>query len=216
MTEELSSPPFAKGSNEGRSAFFTTVSPALGQLLDLSKSNWVTVSSLQLFAQQENSNWLWCGDHATFNIEFVSVTVEWALSSGESLLLLCRCLSVRLSRWSAQGNAALWLQQISVIIFEVDVAAEQKQTYWSQCVCFYNFPLSLCFYCSPCCTFLPASLWISFLAYYICKLSVTLLTNVLKNSFGMISDVFLTKQKKIMACCLLPYCELGALVRALR
>jgi len=37
-------------------------------------------------------------------------------------------LSVRLSVWSAQGNAALWLQQISVIDFEVDIVAEQKQT----------------------------------------------------------------------------------------
>jgi len=33
-------------------------------------------SSLQLFAQQENSEWLWHGDYTTFNIEFVSVTAE--------------------------------------------------------------------------------------------------------------------------------------------
>jgi len=38
-TEALSSLPFEKGSNEGRSAFFLTVSPALGQFLGLSKSN---------------------------------------------------------------------------------------------------------------------------------------------------------------------------------
>jgi len=38
-------------------------------------------------------------------------------------------LSVRLFPWSAQANAALWLQQIYVIIFEVDIVAEQKQTY---------------------------------------------------------------------------------------
>jgi len=31
---------------------------------------------LQLFAQQENSEWLWHGDYARFNIEFVSVTAE--------------------------------------------------------------------------------------------------------------------------------------------
>ena len=31
--------------------------------------------------------------------------------------------------WSAQGNAALWLQQIYVIIFEVNIVGEQKQTY---------------------------------------------------------------------------------------
>jgi len=39
----------------------------------------------------------------------------------------------------------------------------------------------------------------SFPADYICTLSVTLLTHVLKNSFGMILKVFLTKQEKIMA-----------------
>jgi len=38
-------------------------------------------------------------------------------------------LSVQLSLWLAQGNAALCLQQIYVIIFEVDIVAEQKQTY---------------------------------------------------------------------------------------
>jgi len=37
------------------------------------------------------------------------------------------------SVWSAQGNAALWLQQISVIDFEVDIVAEQK--HWSKFVC---------------------------------------------------------------------------------
>jgi len=39
MTEASSSLPFEKRGNEGGSAFFITVSPALGQLLDLSKSN---------------------------------------------------------------------------------------------------------------------------------------------------------------------------------
>jgi len=38
----------------------------------------------------------------------------------------------------------------------------------------------------------------NFLAYYICTLSVSLLTNVLKNSFGIILKVVLTKQDKIM------------------
>jgi len=38
-------------------------------------------------------------------------------------------VSVRLSLWSPQGNAAVWFQQIYVIIFEVDIVAEQKQTY---------------------------------------------------------------------------------------
>jgi len=33
-------------------------------------------SSLQLFAQQDNLEWLWHGDYATFNIKFVSVTAE--------------------------------------------------------------------------------------------------------------------------------------------
>ena len=81
--------------------------------------------------QQENSEWLWHGDYTTFNIEFVSVTAEWITSSGESLLLVSRWLSVRLSLWSTQGNAALWLQQIYVIIFKVDIVAEQKQTFIS-------------------------------------------------------------------------------------
>jgi len=43
------------------------------------------------------------------------------------------------------------------------------------------------------------SLYTNFLAYYIYTLSVTVLTNVLKNNFGMILKVFLTKQEKIMA-----------------
>jgi len=37
------------------------------------------------------------------------------------------------------------------------------------------------------------------MTYYICTLSVNLLTNVLKNSFGMILKVFFTKQVKILA-----------------
>jgi len=39
MTEALSSLPFEKGGNEGGNAFFITVSPALGQCLDLSESS---------------------------------------------------------------------------------------------------------------------------------------------------------------------------------
>jgi len=38
--------------------------------------NRIEISSFQLFAQQENSEWLWRGDYATLNIEFVSVTAE--------------------------------------------------------------------------------------------------------------------------------------------
>jgi len=70
MTEVLSSLPFEKGGNEGGSAFFITVS---WQFPDLSKSNRI-LSPLQLFAQQEILEWLWCGDYATFNVGFISVT----------------------------------------------------------------------------------------------------------------------------------------------
>ena len=93
--------------------------------------------------QQENLEWLWHGDYATFNIEFVSVAAEWITSRGESLLLVSRWLRVRLSPWSAQGDAALWLQQIYVIIFEVDIVAEQKQTFISHNLSdFIIFPVS--------------------------------------------------------------------------
>jgi len=57
-------------------------------------------------------------------------------------MLASRWLSVRLSLWSAQGNAALWLQQIFVIIFEVDIVAEQKQTYIG-----HNFFVFIIFHC---------------------------------------------------------------------
>ena len=49
----------------------------------------------------------WLG---TYNVEFVAKTVEYALSSGEALLLLRRVSRVRLPVQVAQGNAALWLQ----------------------------------------------------------------------------------------------------------
>jgi len=74
MTEALSSLPFEKGGNEGGNAFFVTVS-AQGNFLIY--QNRIELSSLlQLSAQQENSEWLWHGDYATFDIEFASVTAE--------------------------------------------------------------------------------------------------------------------------------------------
>ena len=64
--------------------------------------------------------------------------VKWEISVAVTPMVVGSTLSLV----GTQDNAALWLQQISVIIFEADIVAEQKQTYWSQCVCFYNFPLS--------------------------------------------------------------------------
>ena len=48
---------------------------------------------------------------ATYNVEFVIAIGKWTWANGESLLLLCRGSSTRLSHWYAQGDAALWLQQ---------------------------------------------------------------------------------------------------------
>jgi len=57
MTEALYSLPFEKGGNKGVSAFFITVSMAISKIeSNLSKLNRI-LSSLQLFAQQENSEW---------------------------------------------------------------------------------------------------------------------------------------------------------------
>ena len=103
------------------------------------------------------------------------------------------------STWSDQGNAALWLQQIYVIIFEVDIVAEQKQTFIS-----HNLSDFIIFHCP---NFLLLPILHHCLAIPVhqlpdllhCTLSVTVLTNVLKNSFGMILKVFLTNQEKIMA-----------------
>jgi len=69
--------------------------------------------------------------------------VKWGISAAVMPMVVG---SVRVSLWSAQGNAALRLQQISVIIFEVDIVAEQKETYWSQ---FFVF---IIFHCPNFCT----------------------------------------------------------------
>ena len=99
-----------------------------------------------------------------------------------SLLLASRWLSVRFSLWSAQGNAALWLQQIYVIIFEVDIVVEQKQTYIGHNL--FVFMIIHCpnFLLLPTlhrCTGIPVNQLPGF---------------VLKNSFGMILEVLFTKQ----------------------
>jgi len=42
------------------------------------------------------------------------------------------------------------LEVISAIIFEVSIAAEQKQTYWKRFVCFFvSFHCLQLFYCPP-------------------------------------------------------------------
>jgi len=73
-----------------------------------------------------------------------------------------------------------------------------RQTYWSQCFCFCSFPLFQFFTAAIAAPlsrhrYKPASWLITF-----AHLSVTLLTNVLKNNFGMMLEVFFTKQDKIM------------------
>jgi len=137
MTEPLSSLAFEKGGNEGGSAFFITVP---GQFPDLSKLNWIKYIAATCTTRKFEMVVAWWLRHILrwirINNSRVNL-VKWGISTA-----LCRWLSIRFSLWSAQGNAALWLQQIYVIIFEVDIVAEQKQTYWSQFVCFYNFPLS--------------------------------------------------------------------------
>ena len=73
MTDALSSLPFEKGGNEGGSAFFRGWKVHFIRFWFIK----IELSSSHLFVQQENSEWLWHGDYATFNVEFVSITAEW-------------------------------------------------------------------------------------------------------------------------------------------
>jgi len=69
MTEVLSSLAFEKGATRVEVQFSYQDNFLIYQ-------NRIELSSLQLCAQQENSEWLWRGDYATFYVEFVSVTAE--------------------------------------------------------------------------------------------------------------------------------------------
>jgi len=73
MTKALSSLSFEKGATRLEVLFSEGKVPFHSILI---YQNRIELSSSHLFAQQENSEWLWRGDYATFNVEFVSVTAE--------------------------------------------------------------------------------------------------------------------------------------------
>jgi len=73
MTKALSSLSFEKGATRLEVLFSEGKVPFHSILI---YQNRIELSSSHLFAQQENPEWLWRGDYATFNVEFVSVTAE--------------------------------------------------------------------------------------------------------------------------------------------
>ena len=80
----------------------------LNLLLEYWQFTWIINSFLSVLLE------MWRGDYATYSAGFMTEIAGWTWLSWETLLLLHRGLLVRLSLWLAQGDAALWLQQIAL------------------------------------------------------------------------------------------------------